>query len=180
MPMKIYDVAAIPEGYIALNYIPVECDELWPVFEGKPLKSSWGRYDLEFVTDEKGKVGDFAYLCPGVLCCSFSTKEVLSSHIDNIEWLPLNIIGQEAPWFLINVIDVRDALDKEKSTIEYFDDESVDVMDVEHYSFMEVRLSDALLFKVPETAVSDIFCSGDFKNLVQELRLKGLCFQTPK
>lgn len=78
---------------------------------------------------------------------------------------------------LINVTHVIDALDKKKSV---FDPDLPHVIDA--YAFRADRL-DHSLFKIPQTALSDIYTveglgspDEEFKPLVDKLGIKGLCF----
>ena len=176
--MNIFDVSSINDGYIALDYIAVSSkNELWPQFTGRSLSGDLADVILKFVGDEKGSVGDFAYLTPGILCCSESAKNKLDDISSSVEWIKFTIDGVQGHWYFINVTDVKDCLDREKSEIDYLDDEETEIFDVEEYVFKDIESIDSYIFKVKGIEATQIFCTDKFVELIEDSSITCVTFK---
>lgn len=81
-----------------------------------------------------------------------------------------------APYYILRVDSelATDCLDRERSDIQYFES-SGRVMQVKKFVFHEGRISDPLIFHVPE--IRDILCTRSVKSIVEDAGLKGFFFQ---
>jgi hypothetical protein len=91
----------------------------------------------------------------------------------NGELVPLNT-PDDAEMFAFNVTSVVSALSP-KSQIVYFS--SGRILDVKQYVLDETRLTDATIFKLPETVLMDVFVNDQFVALVERANLRGFSFE---
>lgn len=153
-------------------------------FKGRPVPKPWeplavyypSREDLaggqEGVLWEPGDVkrGDFPCIGGAVPVFTERAVKTLRPLIgDSVEILPL--VCDEDDLYIINVIDVVDCLDRERSKLKFFS--SGAVMRVEHYVFVEEALRGKHIFKIPERPVA-VFVSDAFKFVVEGEGLEGL------
>jgi hypothetical protein len=147
-------------------------------FSGQPFGSSWQPVRVRLLTDEEeGQTGMPTGDCPNlesqVPVLSQRAVDALGALLtDNGEVLPLSC--DEGSYYAYNVTRVIDALDKERSKIVYFDDGQV--LDIDHHVFDLTHLRGVTVFKVPETAGSDVFVTTAFVRAVQEAGLTGFKF----
>jgi hypothetical protein len=79
----------------------------------------------------------------------------------------------EKVW-LLNVTNVIDALDKERSRIVYFDDG--DILAIEKYAFDADKIGTAEVFKLPMRA-SPVFVNDVFADRVRNAGLRTVSFK---
>ena len=84
--------------------------------------------------------------------------------------------NQEAVLYVINVTDVIDCLDYDKSEIKRFPS-SGRVMEVIKYSFHKDRLKNATIFKLPEFVKTACYVTEEFKKATEENNIKGFKFE---
>lgn len=117
--------------------------------------------------------GDFPSLSGSIPVVSEKAWQILSAYIKNeVEALPL--ITKTGSYFALNVLDIVDGLDKEKSEISYRS--SGRVSRVFKYVFHEEKIKGKYMFKIPETKGLEVYVSEEFKKLIEENNLKGLDF----
>ncbi len=86
------------------------------------------------------------------------------------------IKNQNSIFYVINVTDVIDCLDYDKSEIKRFPS-SGRVMRVIKYSFIKDKLKNATIFKLPEFVKTNCYVTKEFKNAVEENHIKGFKFE---
>lgn len=79
-------------------------------------------------------------------------------------------------FYVVNVIDIIDCLNYDKSELKYFSS-SGRVMDVEKYVFKTEKLKNAIIFKLPEFPKSISYVTEEFKKAVEENNIKGFKFK---
>ena len=79
---------------------------------------------------------------------------------------------QDSVLYVINVTDVIDCLDYDKSEIKRFPS-SGRVMKVIKYSFHRSRLKNATIFKLPEFVKTTCYVTEEFKKVTEENNIKG-------
>lgn len=79
-------------------------------------------------------------------------------------------------FYVVNVIDIIDCLNYDKSELKYFSS-SGRVMDVEKYVFKTEKLKNATIFKLPEFPKSISYVTEEFKKAVEENNIKGFKFK---
>lgn len=78
-------------------------------------------------------------------------------------------------FYVVNVIDIIDCLNYDKSELKYFS--SGRVMDVEKYVFKTEKLKNATIFKLPEFPKSISYVTEEFKKAVEKNNIKGFKFK---
>ncbi len=138
------------------------------------------RHSVEEVVFELHRSGqntcDFYYVAPGWLGMNERAKCFLDSLAPNVGEFIQVTEKTKMDVFLLSVQKIVDALDKEASDIKYFNS-SEKVMRISHYVFKPLTET-PLLFKIPETARSEILCSEAFVNEIKQSGLRGLRFAT--
>lgn len=86
------------------------------------------------------------------------------------------IKNQDSLFYVINVTDVIDCLDYDKSEIKRFPS-SGRVMKVIKYSFIKSKLNNAIIFKLPEFVKTTCYVTEEFKKIVEENKIKGFKFE---
>lgn len=79
-------------------------------------------------------------------------------------------------FYVVNVIDIIDCLNYDKSELKYFSS-SGRVMDVEKYVFKTEKLKNATIFKLPEFPKSISYVTEEFKKAVEENNITGFKFK---
>ncbi len=177
--MFIFTVHHDVNTYMPLQLIRSE-DKIRDIdFNGTRCGKSWIPLQVKLVHEHPLVLGDFMRLetVLGVLVCNRKALECLLPHLQHdMEVLPLAVVNHDDNCYLINSLNVIDCLDEANSKIRRFTT-SQRILAVEEYAFIESRMHNSLLFKVPQLATSTIFCNGDFKRIVQENKLTGLEFR---
>ena len=124
--------------------------------------------------DSKKPNGNFIDIDPGVLICdAFAYSRIREAVSGEIEILPIQVDNLEM--YVINVVNVVDCLDEDKSHVEYFSDGGVS--GIKQYVFKTDLLADVMLFKIPQSSRTEIYASDNFRELVLGANLTGLVFQ---
>jgi hypothetical protein len=154
---------------------------------GKPFPKPWKPLSVYYPSREDLVAGDERALWKpgdvrrGEFPCIGGTVPVFTERAvnallplieDNVEVLPLAC--EEDKLYIINVIDVVDCLDKERSKLKRFS--SGGVMRVEHYVFIKEAIRGKHMFKIPELHVA-VYVSDAFKSAVEENCLEGLLWK---
>lgn len=79
-------------------------------------------------------------------------------------------------FYVVNVIDIIDCLNYDKSELKYFSS-SGRVMDVEKYVFKTEKLKNATIFKLPEFPKGISYVTEEFKKAVEENNITGFKFK---
>jgi hypothetical protein len=145
--------------------IGVRCADWWqPV----PMKRKPAR-----VRKNRGKPMDIIGLMGCGLTLSDRAVEVLAPLIgDVIELLPIAYDGPEH-FQVVNMLDVIDCLDEERSQYERYDNGKIMIID--KYVFKPGSTDGHHLFKCKQCLLEDL-ASADFKALVEESGLIGAYF----
>lgn len=169
--MRIWLLKLDVDKYNSFNGYKIE-EELNIRFFGNSVSSNWKEPVIEAYYKKRkiADISDFSYGAP-----LFNEKAViiLEEFLKaNAELLPAYYEGNK--YYVVNVINVIDALDYEKSEFERF--ETGAVMYCNKYSFKSEVVINQHLFKIPICNKIDIFVSDQFKRRVEESKLKGLIF----
>lgn len=138
------------------------------------------RQDLE----ESGKpTGDFPK-CWGLVAPVLAERsyEVLRDILaPYVEFLPLE--SDDGRFFAIKVLNIVDALDVDRSQIDWFPQLKRDqgkprvAHSIKRHVFFEEKLADALLFRIPQCPyASGIYATERFIRIVEESQLRGFAF----
>ena len=177
--MKIYEYIADGDRH---NYFITDQEHhevKTSVGRGVSLINSWKPIPVRNFFGEKeglflNKISDFPSLRDPVL--SEKAWKVFEPYIKHyVEPLPL--ITPEGKYFALNILNIIDALDKEKSEVSY-NRVTNRVSRILKHVFHTDKIEGQLIFKVPETLGLGVYVSEEFKKIVEDNNLKGLDFST--
>lgn len=167
--------------------------KIWRVLpdNGTMVVSSIEGYDFDLYTDfagvsmgitdvvkleieVKGKLRDFPYMGGGSLVFNKKSIEALSEMIaDEVEFIDAEIIRENHKLKLINVFNLIDAIDYDRSIAERT--LSGDVRGFTKLNFKLEALESRNLFKTPESTIR-IYATDKFRDAVLASKLRGLEF----
>ncbi|WP_339166461.1 DUF1629 domain-containing protein [Paenibacillus sp. FSL R5-0341] len=140
-------------------------------FTGESMKHRWESGLL--LTRRKGRTKDIVHFDGLTPCFGQKTKKIIEPLIDGlVEFLPVQ--NNDTDLYLVNVINVIDALDLEKSDYSTFEGR---LMHINEYVFKpEIDYSQHPIFKVTQRPGSFPVVTDDFRNLILSSNLKGFEF----
>ncbi|MDR6553765.1 imm11 family protein [Paenibacillus qinlingensis] len=142
-------------------------------FIGEKMSDNWPTIYMEDI-NKKGRLYDCTGLTPGKPILNEKAVNNLAYFLDGkAEELPLKHARE--PYYVINVINVVNCLDYEKSDLVIHDKYKV-VKDIKRYVFKEDMVQGQAIFKIPEFKGSYIFVTDEFRNSVLESGLTGFEF----
>jgi hypothetical protein len=182
--MKIYKVQPDQENYKSFNLDVEEIfTELGEAFEfnfpslGISVKEQWKTLSSgEFIQPPEFPnaiaIPDISEWQSGDLVLSEKAYELLEKYLSGYgEFLPVKCVN--STYYIFNVLNILDVVDKENSEQDI--DQGV-FMGLKRLSFKSNLLEDTLLFKIKYDNLGSIYCTSNFKHLIEELELTGLVF----
>ena len=124
----------------------------------------------------KAKLADYSNVNHNVHpVFSVRAKRLLEQHLEGAgRWIEL--VYDEAPYWLFFITNVVDALDESKSEIAYFTN-STKVLGIDSYAFITAKVQGQFLFTLPQRIRANRLVTDAFIDLVHEHRLTGFMFQ---
>lgn len=146
------------------------------IFEGVPVEDR--KFALIVPSHHKDEVnkpiGDVFSVDVSSFILNESSFRILYLYIKDHTQI-FKIQHQDGLLYVINVTDVIDCLDYNQSDIKYFSS-SNRVMRVIKYVFINSKLKNAIIFKLPEFP-SSIYVTEEFKKVVEDNQIKGFKFE---
>jgi hypothetical protein len=139
-------------------------------FNGNPIEY-WG--DIKFLTHHKGKPSDIPDFSSGKPVFSRKALDALEGLLDGSAQI-LPIIHDQHELYMINVLQVLDAIDYEHSIIDRF--ENGTFRNIIDYAFWENKLIGQHIFKLPELRLIRVFVSDLFRERCLSAGLHGFKF----
>jgi hypothetical protein len=190
--MQFWELKCDVENYATIEFANgAERDALFGKFLGYRLPQPWPDIHVFYDDESKDKnlttahrkfaqkykglpKGDFPVLPIAAPVFGERAFEVLAPLVKNsVEFIPLICDGEKL--YLVNVIDMLDCLDQERSTIKRFSNGSIS--HVLHYEFTNTALLTGKgIFKLIGKPVT-VFVTDAFKKLIDEYELKGLMWK---
>lgn len=170
--MKIFRLEANVDDY---NYFGFINENHWDdkVFDGKELLNNWVSPKVKLYRTKKYPLGDIVSLTTLNPAINVNVIEILKDiFCNNVELLPIVFDEQ---YYLMNVINLLDALDEEKSEFKRYS--SGKIMYCTKYVFREDIIRNIHIFKIPQFPKTDILVTEGFVKLVQDNNLKGFEFE---
>jgi len=180
MLKAIYTLRADSNRYKSLVIPDITDRKKFELMDGRTLHETWLPPKVD-VDREEGRgefsTGDFPSLLRHAPVFSTRAIEelggVLKKHGEVLPLVCKNCEG--GPYFVYNLTTIVDALDKEKSEIKYFS--TGRVMRVVRYAFLDDKLNDFVIFKIPELPKSEVFVTDRFISAVESSHLSGFQFE---
>jgi hypothetical protein len=145
-------------------------------FNGAAITEDFGPLKIELNPDTADLPrGDFpSLLLPHIPVFSRHAADLLASVLTPYGQLwPL--LCEDAEYIMFNVTTLVDAMNEDDSDIVRF--KSGRIMEIRNYVLNERRLNAAPIFKLPQTALMDVFVTDEFVNMVLASHLKGFSFK---
>lgn len=153
---------------------PGDRPPLW--FRGEPV-AHWTEPNLfpSAHHTEKGKpIGDVFPVDVSAVVVNERCFRLLKPYLQGAaQVLPARYKDQEL--FVLNVTEIRDCLDLEKSKVKRFQT-SGRIMRIEEYAFRKELLPGAFLFKIPQEAHTRPYVTDTFKDLIEQTGIRGFRF----
>lgn len=146
---------------------------------GQSMKDIWKAPNGQFLTSDTGsiKIPDVSSWAPHVLVFSQKAYDLLPNHLTEYgEMLPVNIESNN--YYMFNMMHMLDdsIIDQDKSKKAIFEGAEVGISNL---TFKNNLINDdILIFTLPYVGGTTIFCGDKFKNLIEELKITGITFDT--
>lgn len=169
---RVYHLSADGDHYRGLR-----CSaELGPlatmVLTGESIVDDWQPVEVELCTGSV-PVGDILSFGPG-MGVSQRGVDILAPLIEgSVEFLPLN--SDDGQFYMMNVIRVVDALDRDSSELKLFKD-GRRVMRIVRHVFYPSKTESEFVFKIPEQVRSRVYATDRFREAIERAELKGFHF----
>ncbi|WP_296685729.1 imm11 family protein [Treponema sp. UBA3813] len=173
--MNIYILRHDAENYRWLEYKGNWFDFFWNLQDSVPIKEFHEKIICKQIRDKKERtLGDFP--CFVVPALSQNAKNTLGKYFENlVEIFPLEC-GKLGQYYFMNVINVLDCLDEEKSKLEFFDDGRI--FKIINYEFKHTLTDfETRIFKIQKKERGEIYVNEETKNLIETAGLKGFVFE---
>lgn len=170
--MKIYELRCDANNFLTLRasdekfFHADECDG--------HEKKDWVSYSVEHdpgFARKKKKMGDFTEIATSPFFSKKAVEILLHDHMENIQLLPVFCVTDQETYYLVNVLELVDCIDHEKSKVTYFS--SGRVMNVERYEMKPDTLKDKYLFKRSDLPGRVPLVTEEFKERVEKYGLTG-------
>ncbi|MBY0206223.1 imm11 family protein [Paenibacillus cucumis (ex Kampfer et al. 2016)] len=146
--------------------------ELASDFNGEVKATKWTPTTVK--TLYKKRHSDFPSLIIGKPIVRGNVRMVLEPLMSRqVEFLPL--MHEELKLYVVNVINVLDCVDWNRSDIRTYSDGSWADFNKLVFDFSKIPV-DTYMFKIKETATVEVFVTDLFKQVVEEHKFKGLNF----
>lgn len=146
-------------------------------FEGKKVENR--NFDLFTLSNYKGEIdkpiGDVSSISTSSYIINEKAYKVLYPYLKEHSQI-FQLKNENKIFYVINVTDIIDCLDYEKSEVKYFSS-SNRVMDIEKYAFHSGKLKKATIFKIPEFPKGISYVTEEFKKVVEENNITGFKFK---
>lgn len=137
---------------------------------GQSLIKEWTPFEV-FVEGSKKKYRDFPSFLPSAPIVSIEAKNKIESFLEEkVEFLPL--IHENHSFFLLNIINVIDCVDQNKSIAE-FSKKGKKTNYKKIYFNKELINKNDKIFKIPEFPSKYCFVSDEFKEFIENSGLHG-------
>lgn len=141
-------------------------------FDGRHIADRWKPIKVEVI--EESKRSDTPTFGGGRPVLSENAVLILGDLIKGVtEILPLDYSKEK--YYVINVVDVVDCIDYEKTKCKMFEN-SNRVMRFIEYAFKANAVKGKHIFKIPEHPKSEVFISDEFRDRVLNNGLEGFAF----
>lgn len=172
---KTYRLVADAEHFGWLGVMNSRMGPLALLVEGRSLRDVWITPEVERVIDDElpaGDLGDFPFMA-AVPTLSGAAVSALQGIIGTeAEFLPVSC--PEGEFYVLNVLNVVDALDESASVVRRYSDGRI--MDVIEPVFRVEKVAGSNVFKIPQTPRAPVFVTQAFVDSVSRAGLRGFRF----
>lgn len=171
-----YDVCHVDYDYCAKFHSFGE-NELLISFDGTSKKDGW--WPRRMFRENEKKLGDYiSKIGSDVIIMRKKSIEMLEPVMGNIEVLPLDC--DFGDYWAINVLDVLDCIDYEKSKFKRFPQTPTNpnprIMLFEEFAFVKEAIQGHHVFKIKDQPKSHMFVDDLFVEMVERNAISGMKF----
>lgn len=142
-------------------------------FDGRP-QEGWEEAELEIDGRRPPVRPDCPYLWAPIPVLSDRARRALEGLLgDDVEWLPARLEGER--YWLANVTNLVDGLDRERSDYEWLEGEGI--IWVREYQMLEAAVDGQAVFKLSDDPLDFPFVSEEVKRRAEEEGIVGLRFK---
>ncbi len=147
------------------------------IFDGMPVKERNFEkiYPSKYKDEIDKPIGDVFSVEVSSFILNERSYKILYPYIKN-EVQIFKIKSENDNLYVVNITNIIDCLDYDKSKIKRFPS-SGRVMRVIKYAFKTEKLTNAIIFKLPEFPKSISYVTEEFKKVVEENNIKGFKFK---
>ena len=174
--MIIYKLAHDAENYRWLECTNGAYTSYFHGMRGKSLMPYEEEIEFRKIRDKAERnIGDFPVAPCEIVSERF--KKVIEDYVnDLVEFFPIKIkTREEQTYYIMNVVNICDCLDKEKSEIKYFSDNS-GIMNVIEYSFKPMEEKKSFIFRL-QGYEKNIYINERIKEVLENAGMRGVKFE---
>jgi hypothetical protein len=169
--MALYVYTPDSDNYDSLALASSNAVDRLRSFDGRPLAKGWRPLTVRIVKAQRRS--DFPSLVSHVPVFNERALKALRPLLgDTVEALPLKCA--EGAFFAINVLDVTDCLDMDRSEMKLYP--SGGIMYITRHVFDEGCAEGKHMFKITQGPLHETYVSDAFRQHVERARLTGLTF----
>lgn len=174
--MNIWKLGFEVDRYDNLTAEPEMGIEELQSFDGRSKKDQWiPRTFVKLEPEKKLPLSNAPGFLAHIPIFDKKSVDLLNGYLkDAVEILPIQ--SKDGEFYIINVINVLDCIDYEKSMYRTFPN-SDRIMAFQSYAFKEEMLQGVNIFKIKDEPRRSAFITDDFRNCVLENKLVGFKFQ---
>jgi hypothetical protein len=121
------------------------------------------------------QIGDFPVAPCQIISDNF--KQVIEEYVDGlVEFFPIRIkTKEEQKYYIMNVVNICDCLDKEKSEAKYFSD-NIRIMRMIEYAFKPMDEKDSRIFRL-KGSEKNVYINEYIKEILEKAGIQGVVFE---
>lgn len=177
--MQVFSLRTDANRFQNIECIEEDALDLTYKFDGRPMLDSWRPPRFSFIRDREHASRPYSDLPSWVTHVPIFSRRAVDALQELLsgsgEILPIECPDGE--YFAFNVTHVIDALDTERSEIQWFPSSPERIMDITRHHFRLEALHSAVIFKLPQVVLMDVFVTDPFVSRVREAGLTGFLFK---
>jgi|GEM_PF-955285 len=173
--MKIYKLANDVTNYKWVTYKGKIHYMQLSNMNGESIIEQWVPLKLQTIKERPDiPLGDYPNF--DVPLISNDAKRKLENEIQSlVEFLPVEILDSDGEYYILNVSNILDCLDKKKPNLTMSSD-GINILDIKEYSFNTIDNFYSKVFRI-KNFEKTIYVNDDIKSLFENSGLKGFKFE---
>ncbi len=162
---------------ISADEIEAKLGDMFLLDHSEKWSDIWKPLDGRFYdnSDKKNRVSvpDITLWFTDEIVCNEKAYRVLKEPLGSYgEWLPVKVEG--ISYWLLHVTKKTEMENINLKASE----RTIDVIEVQKLSFIQNKIEDLLIFKTAYNNYQNIYCTEDFRSLIEKNELQGLSFSS--
>lgn len=173
--MKIWRIQADQNRYASFTSTPTLSIEELRAIDGRSLASNWETRKLDCTNDSNLPFGDVVGFGAYFLVNASVLQLFIDLGISGIEYLPMEYQG--ITYYLPNVTEMIDCLDKQRSKALYSPSNKDRILFVNKYCFHEHLIGEKIMFRLKDEPHRIAFVTETVVSALREAGMKGFCYE---